>query len=245
VFKSGKFDIKTELLNSLPVLVSAALYVWFYYAVYGIIAPFGVKELHENIYSADPSMRQNQFEASPAHFLSSTLAVIFDRDYGLLPYCLLYVVSLWGIALVTVRKNLYLLAPLLLCVPYLTLFLLWKDWTGSMTPARQLMPAVPALIFYGAYFLQHSLLVRTRIFKGLAFLSFFVSWLLMSIPPLRYAASKDKIYGFISAHAPKWALWFFPAFRDNIPAAIIESIICIIIISILFYFYAPKDEKTA
>jgi hypothetical protein len=243
VLKNKKWNFRTELINNLPVLLSAVLYVWFYYAVYGIIAPFGVKALHENIYAADPSAQMNKFVPSPGHFIVSGLAALFDRDYGLIPYCFLYVMALWGAALVVMKKQFSVLVPFLLCVPYLTLFLLWKDWTGSMTPARQLIPVLPAFIFYGAYFMDSTAFIKTRFFKAMAVLSFFVSWLLAVVPPLRYASSKDKIYSFISAHVPGQLLWVLPPFRDNIAAGLAVSGVYILVIAAAYFVYAGQEIK--
>lgn len=244
VLKNRKFNFKTELMNNLPVLVSAVLYLWFYYAVYGIIAPFGVKELHENIYAADPITQENKFEISPVHFIISGMAALFDRDYGLIPYCMFFILSLWGIMMAAWKKQFHILAPLLLCFPYLFLFLLWKDWTGSMTPARQLIPIVPVLIFYGIHFLNSTSFIKTRLFRAMAVFSFFVSWLLTTVPPLRYAASKDKIYAFFSIHAPRWLLWIFPPFRDSIMAGAIISAIYIMAIAALYFHYIPGKIKS-
>ncbi|MEI7541998.1 MAG: hypothetical protein WCJ94_01955 [bacterium] len=243
VIKNKSFNLKTEFINNLFVLVSAGLYVWYYYAVYGIIAPFGLKALHENIYSAIPTMQVNKFVINPFHFVTSALAAFFDRDYGLLPYCLFYVLSFWGIISVLNKKQFTKLIPLLLCVPYLILFLLWEDWTGSMTPARQLIPIIPVLIYYGIYFLSSNSFIKTKIFKLIAVLSFFVSWLLLVVPPLRYAASKDKLYAFASMHAPHWLVWFLPPFRDNLLVGIIQSIIYLLIIIFIYMKYSSKEKN--
>jgi hypothetical protein len=241
--RGKKFNLRTELLNNVPVLLSVFMYVWFYYAVYGIIAPFGVKALHENMYSTDPSTQMNKFVPSPGHFIISGAAALFDRDYGLLPYCLFYILTLLGLVFVVMKKRFSVLVPFLLCVPYLALFLLWKDWTGSMTPARQLIPVLPALIFYGAYFMDSTSFVKTRAFKVIAALSFFVSWLLAVVPPLRYAASKDKIYSFISARAPGQLLWILPPFRDNVTAGLAVSGVYVLVIAAAYFTYTRVETK--
>jgi hypothetical protein len=242
LFRNKKFNLKTELMNNFPVLLSVSLYLWFYYAAYGVIAPFGVKELHENIYASDPSLQQNKFVITPIHFIISGLAALFDRDYGLIPYCLLYITAIWGIMLAVRKKQSSMFIPLLLCAPYALIFLMWKDWTGSMTPARQLLPVIFVFIFYAVYFLDSTVFIKTKFFKVLLIISFFVSWLLTAVPSLRYGASKDKIYNFLSSHAPRQLFWVVPPFRDNITAGTAESLIYLAIIIISYYYILNKRK---
>jgi len=244
-FKNKNFSLRAELINNIPVLLSAVLYVWFYYAVYGIIAPFGVKELHENIFMADPSKQMNTFMLDPLHVIISGLAVIFDRDYGLITYCPLYVLSIWGLMAAFYQKNLLAFFPLLLAVPYILLFLVWKDWTGSMTPARQLLPIIPVFIYYAAYFLESADFIKTGFFKILAAASFFISWLLAVVPPLRYGASKFKIYDFISRHAPRRITWLLPPFCDNTTAGLVIASVYLAAIITAYYFYVSKGKIRA
>ena len=112
-----------------------------------------------------------------------------------------------------------------------------------MTPARQLIPIIPVLIYYGIYFLSSNSFIKTKIFKLIAVLSFFVSWLLLVVPPLRYAASKDKLYAFASMHAPHWLVWFLPPFRDNLLVGIIQSIIYLLIIIFIYMKYSSKEKN--
>lgn len=240
--KDRNFNLKKELINNIPVFVLGALYVLFYYKVYGIIAPFGVKELHENIYAADASQQQNTFMLNPAHFFTSAFAVIFDRDYGLLPYCLMFVLSLWGMLRAFAAKRPGLFLPFMLAAPYMIVFLLWKDWTGSMTPGRQLIPVIPIFVFYAAYFIESLNFLKTRLFKFLFTASLLFSWLLAVFPPLRYGASKNKIYAFITARAPEQLLWFFPPFTESTAAGMAVSAVYIAIIITGYYYYAGSSN---
>jgi hypothetical protein len=112
-----------------------------------------------------------------------------------------------------------------------------------MTPARQLIPIIAVIIFYAVYFFDSTLFIRTGYFKILAIFSFFISWLLTVIPSLRYGASKDKIYDFLSQHLPRIFFWILPPFRDNITAGIVESLFYLVVIMASYWYLMRKNNK--
>jgi len=215
VFIKKGFNLRFEVVNILPVLLSAGLFVRFYYVVYGIIAPFGLKDLSTVVFSGDPSEQMNVFIFEPVHFITAAAAVIFDRDFGLLVYCPLYAAAFWGMAKAAAKKDISVFTPLFLCLPYIIIFLFWKDWTGSMTPARQMTPVIPVFALLGAYFFEHSSFIRTKLFKPLFVISLGISWMLAAFPLLRYGSSKDKIYAAMSKVVPAELFWVLPPFTEN------------------------------
>lgn len=240
--KKNKFILKNELINIIPVLVSLLLYVFYYYSIYNIIFPFEINKIHEKVYTSDLNLQVNKFEINLSHFFISFLAIFFDRDFGLITYCPLYIISFWGMLLAISKKAKQFLIPLIISLPYLILFLLWKDWTGSMTPSRQIIPIVPLFILFAAYFIDSINIIKSKLFKFLLIISLFFAWLTTSFPLLRYAMSKDKIYSFISTIIPKWTLLIIPSFRENVFIASIISFTFIIII-LYFYFFILKNKN--
>lgn len=241
--KEKRISAKNEALNHLPVIVSAVLFFWYYHAVYGINTPFGITKLIENSGGQDALARVNRFVLNPGEFMLSSVAVLFDRDYGLLPYCPLFALSLTGIALAFAKKDLRALLLLALFAPYTVILLLWRDWTGSMTPARQLIPLVPALVYYAAYFCENLAFARSRIFRALLGLSLIISWLLAAAPVLRYEASKMKIYAFLSHKIPAVMLWLLPPFRENTAAGLAVSGLYAALMAWMYAYALSKMRK--
>ena len=243
LFKNKKIDIKNEIINNISLLLLLIFQIIYYYSVYNIIFPFEINKIHEKIYTSDFSQQVNKFEINLNSVFISFLAIFFDRDYGLVTYCVLYIISFWGILLAISKKAKQFIIHLIVSLPYMILFLLWKDWTGSMTPARQIIPLIPLLILFAAYFIDSINIIKTKLFNFLFFLSVLTAWLLNSFPLLRYSMSKDKIYVALKKIFPDWILFIIPAFRENLFLASITSCIFISII-ILCYFFIIKNKKS-
>ncbi|MCX8093961.1 MAG: hypothetical protein N3E50_07355 [Candidatus Goldbacteria bacterium] len=242
IVKNNHFNFKNELINNIPVFLLFLLN-FYYYSIYNLIYPFQINRLHEKVYTSDLNLHVNKFEINPVHFFIAFLAIFFDRDFGLITYCVLYIISFWGMILAFLKKAKKFLIPVIICIPYLIIFLFWKDWTGSMTPARQLVPVIPLFIIFAAYFIESFNILNSKLFRVLWILSIFLSWLSTSFPILRYSSSKDKIYLLISKIIPEWILLIIPSFRKNIPAAIIISFFFILIIFYLFNKILKYQDK--
>ncbi len=232
LLKSKKLKIKNELLNNILVLITAFLFMLYYYSIYGKTATGALTSIYtsESFY----------FIFSIKHFIKAFLATLFDRDYGLFiynPFCIIFI---WGILLVIFKKEKEKLLQLLFILPYYILFLLWKDWGGSMTPARQLIPVLPVFIYYTAYFLERTEFIKTKIFKILISFSFFISYFLMIIPAIRYFSGKEKIYAVLQNSFFKKILYFFPSFYDNI---IYNYFLVIIYFTIIILLFLKLNSK--
>jgi len=244
VMNSLRKSLFTPSFFSGIVMAAASLagYLFLYGSVYGMAGPFGIKQLHENIYSDNPAEQLNTFVITAPHFFTSLFASLFDRDYGLFTSCPAFVLSLFGLALAIKRREIRIFSVFLPLIPYLVVFLFWKDWTGSMTPARQLIPIIPFFIFSAAYFASHTNVIRAYFFKLIIAASLLASWMMACLPPLRYYASKEKIYFFSHAKLGKQALWLLPPFMENTAAGFTVSLIYLLILSAV-YLSLTKDRQ--
>lgn len=232
LIKNKEFNIKKETINNLFVLIMAFLFLLYYHKIYGKF----VFNALSSIYTSDSFY----FIFNLKHFIKAFLATLFDRDYGLFAYNPLFIIFLWGILLAIIKKEKKQLLPLFFILPYYILFLFWKDWGGSMTPARQLIPVLPVFAFYTAYFLNKSEFIKTKFFKILISLSFIISYILMIIPAIRYLSGKEKIYSALQTSLLKNILWFLPSFYDNMFKNYLIVLFYLLIIILLFLKFNPE-----
>jgi len=203
----NKFRATDAAVYHLPLLALAALYIFYYYAIFGFFAPTGMK----GIYVSSSFF----FDYNPLHMIKAFFAIMFDRDYGLIFYSPVFIISIAGVISLIAKKQHVKLMPFYLTLPYFSLFLVWNDWTGSMAPARQMIPAACVWAVYAAVFISDAAIKQGKIISVLAVFSVAVSAVLSAFPFLRYAASKDKIYAVIAQKAG-YLLWLFPSYRDKI-----------------------------
>ncbi len=234
VIKSRRFAVIREAINNIPVIILGGALIIFYYSVYGKFVPFALVSTYvsESFY----------FIFSASYSVKAFFAVLFDRDYGLFTHNPLYIISLWGLMLAASRRNFKMFVPFFLVSPYFLLYLFWNDWGGSMTPARQMIPILPIAAFYGVYFMREVSFEKTRLFKVMAACAVFISCVLMAFPPIRYAASRDKIYAFLESRGADF-LWFAPSFREIFDFSHLIIIPYIIIIITLYFVYTKRKNK--
>ena len=231
VIKNAAFRVKKEAGNLGLLTIIAGLFVGFYYAIYGSFAPFALVSIcvSSSFY----------FVFSAAHSAKAFFAILFDRDFGLFTYNILLITFVWGVMLVVKHKAYKKLLPLVAGLPYFSLFLVWNDWTGSMTPARQMVPLVGIFILYAGYFIKETHFEKTKLFKGLFIASVGISFILFWLPFLRYAATKDKIYTALGK-VGAYFLWLLPSFRDKINPQHLIIGLYIVLIVVLFLKYSEK-----
>lgn len=238
VIKHKSFDLKKEAGNLAFPAVSGGLFALFYYSIYGIFAPFAVTSIYVN------STFYFVFDA--LHSFKAFFAILFDRDFGLITYNLLLIPVIWGVMLGVKNKDYKRLLPFAAVVPYFCLFLLWNDWTGCMTPARQMVPLTGVLILYAGYFIKETKFERTKLFMGMCVTAIGTSFILFWLPFLRYAATKDKIYAALGKTG-SYFLWILPSFRDKINAQHLMIALYVALIAVLFFKYsgtsAVKKDK--
>jgi hypothetical protein len=228
-----KFNFKKEIINNSFVFFSLILFLFYYYSIYGKFAVFALTSIFQST--------SFYFIFSIGNFIKNFFAVLFDRDYGLFIYNPLFIVFLWGIIL-SFKKDKKNLLPLIFIMPYLILFLFWKDWSGSMTPARQLIPVLPVFVFYISFFLENTQFIKTKLFKMLFIISIFWAYIFMIVPAIRYLSGKEKIYPIFIKTKVKFLLWFLPSFYDKINFNHYLTFFYLIIIILLYFKYKPGKK---
>lgn len=228
------FDLKKEALNHLPLLISFAVMVAYYFSIFGKFAPFAITSIYKTPGS--------YFEFSLKHALHSAAAIIFDRDYGVLVYAPVYIAGFFGLAYTLIKDGVKKAAPAAACLPYLIMFIFWNDWGGSMYPARQLLPVLAVAGYYAAYFMQERNFIRKKFFKFLAGFSLIVSYILMIVPALRYVSGREKIYPALEKLKLN-ILWFFPSFNDIITFRHLIIVLYAIVIVFIFVKYAELRKR--
>ena len=215
----------SELRGIAAAVISAGVFAAFYYFIFG---------------SKAGSLYNNQdfkFVLDPAYSIKAFFAMLFDRNFGLFTYAPVYIFALWGIIETAIKKEYRLLLPLLVVVPYAAVYLFWNDWTGSMTPSRQLVPVLPVIALYSMILFRE----KSRLFAAAAVFSVAAGWLLAAAPLLRYGSSREKIFRVIEAKAPAF-MWFFPDFNDILTPALAVSVLYSALITGLFFFIRGRKS---
>lgn len=233
IYTAVKLRTKEKLLPEdlkgfAAAAVSFALFAWFYFSVFGTKAA--------GLYTK----QDFYFIFDAAYMLKAFFAVQFDRNYGLLVYAPVYAAALWGMAEAVLKKEAEKIYGVIFACAYACVYLFWNDWTGSMTPARQLIPSVTVFAFFGLMFINSHNLEKKKLFLAAAGLSVFTGWLLAALPILRYASSRNKIFTVLDAKAPGF-MWFFPDFNAILtPALAVSALYFLLIITAFFYIRAAK-----
>jgi len=233
IIKEKKFDYKKEAVNNLIVLLFVCLFFIFYFSIYGKPANQAVSDIYVSSHF--------YFIFTLKHSLRAFFGMLADRNFGILFYAPLYIFSVWGLIYSAAGKNIKMFTPALVSLPYMAVFLFWNDWGGSMTPARQLIPAVFVFAVYTAFFDLKYGLADKKIFKLAAVYSLIVSYILFCMPFLRYAATKDKIAAYAAAHSLNLG-WFFPDFHDNITFIHMVFIVLTVVFTAAAVKYAKKGK---
>jgi hypothetical protein len=228
-FRKKAYKLNMEILNNLVVAVLGGAFIYYYYSVFGVFALSGIRSIHENT--------SYFFVFNMWNVVKSFFAVLFDRNYGLFIYNPLFIISLWGAILAWYKKNYRLLMIFLFTMPYYVLFLFWSDWTGSMIPARQMVPMAMVWAVFYAYFIDITSFHKTKLFKCMFGAAMLSSFCMMVMPPLRYAVSKEKIYSALGS-ADKALLWIFPSFAKNPPVMDVMAAVYFAVIIWMFYRYS-------
>lgn len=227
VIVKKRFNAKEAIFLNIIFFVFISLYIIYYYSIFGFFAFTGMK----NIYVSSSFF----FDFNLFHIIKAFFAIFFDRDYGLFFFSPVFILSFTGVIFMTAKKEHIELLPFYFTIPYFCLFLVWNDWTGSMAPARQLIPAACVWAVYAAVFISKNNLQKNNTVKITVLFSVFFSAILSILPFLRYAASKDKIYSLISTKAG-YLLWLFPTYRDKItPQTIIITVFYALLAGYIIY----------
>lgn len=153
---------RTLLLLSLPLLASAVALGLYHFALYGFFDP-------RLVYGRRPGFAWGRLP-------SNLEALLFDQEFGLLPYAPVFALAVPGFFVLARRAGLRavlgVLAPV---VVVLCTAATWRMWWGGFTPpARFLVPVVPLLAVAAGLGLRRTvgaraaLLVGWSVFMGLA-----------------------------------------------------------------------------
>ena len=222
-----------EVINNIAAAVLGGLFIYYYYAVFGVFALTGIKHIHENA--------SYYFIFDAMNAIKSFFAMLFDRNYGLFTYNPLFIISLWGAMLAWQKRDHKLLMMFLFTLPYYCLFLFWSDWTGSMIPARQMVPMAMVWAVFYAYFIDRTGFQSTKAFMAMLSVTLLSSFTMMVVPALRYSVSKEKIYAALG-RLDSILLWIFPSFAKNPPIMDAGAVLYFIII--ILAFFAVTKGKT-
>ena len=147
--KAEKGKSRKFLLFFAPLLVSAGLYLFYLWSLYGTLSPFSPYEgiEYKNM------MFQRFFHSNPAEFLRCGLAYLFDQRVGILAYSPIYLLFLPGIFLALKRSRRAGGFLLVIFSLYWAFCSLGYYWGGFCPPGRTLLP----VLWVMAVFLAHSL----------------------------------------------------------------------------------------
>lgn len=228
----GKINFKEEIFYNSIIIISASVFIYVKYAIYGKFAAAAVTDA---AVSSD-----YYFIFSLKNIIHSFFAILYDRNFGIILYNPAMIFSLWGIMFAAGRKNYKMLIPLFIAVPYSMLYLFWNDWTGSMTPGRQYVPVIFLFFLYTAYLMENTEIHKKVWFKAVSGVSVLSAFILMAVPALRYTSAKEKIFSVLEKYAGE-LLFIFPDFHDIIVTNYIKALIYTVLI-ISCYFYAVKKR---
>ena len=127
-----------------PLLVSAGLYIFYLWSLYGYFSPFSPYEgiLNKNL------MVQRFFHFNPVEFFRCGLGYLFDQRVGILAYSPVYLLFFPGIFLAWKRSR--RAGGLLLCLfsLYWAFCSLGYYWGGFCPPGRTLLPVLWVMAFF-------------------------------------------------------------------------------------------------
>jgi hypothetical protein len=132
-----------SLLLAVPPLVSAIAWLAFFQAIYGTAnptAPYGRNT-------------QSAIEKIP----NGLTGLLIDQQFGILPYAPIFLAALAGLWWLVHRSTRFAIELALIVLPYAGLvasYHMW--WGGRSSPARFLVPVLPALQFGVVAVWQHS-----------------------------------------------------------------------------------------
>jgi hypothetical protein len=120
---------------SVPIAVSLAGWLWYFYAIYGVLdpqAPYGVYTL----------------QVHPRNIPRGMLGLLFDQKFGLFVYGPIYLAAVAGSWTLMRRADFRFPALVLIATAALFAFSsarMYMWWGGSSAPARFLVPMMPCL----------------------------------------------------------------------------------------------------
>jgi len=226
LFVAGLFVLRHRKWAALAVVVipamSAGLFLFYFNSWYGSISPMVG-------YSSRSTQRLWSVEVEQVY--KAFIALLFEREYGLVPYSPLYILSFFGLGvLLTRRRAGECLAPAIALI-YLATMSPFGYRTGHCFPARHLMVVVPLLSVPLGLFLKY--VSRSRwLFGYLALGSLAIAMAMLTVLPRAYFNNDGLTEVPIVMHVQylfpsivagslwKWTLWGLLLVSGVVTAAI-------------------------
>jgi hypothetical protein len=127
--------VRPLVAMSVPIAISLAGWLWYFYAIYGIVSPYA-------------PYGDYMLQLHPRNIPRSLLGLLFDQKFGMLVYSPVYLAAIGGTWMMLRRAQLRYLGLVLLAT---TAAFFWGSarmymwWGGSSAPARFLVPLMPCL----------------------------------------------------------------------------------------------------
>jgi hypothetical protein len=127
--------IRPLVAMSVPIVISLAGWLWYFYAIYGIVSPYA-------------PYGDYMLQFHPKNIPRSLLGLLFDQKFGMLVYSPVYLATIGGTWMMLRRAQLRYLGLVLVTT---TAAFFWGSarmymwWGGSSAPARFLVPLLPCL----------------------------------------------------------------------------------------------------
>jgi hypothetical protein len=127
--------VRPLVAMSVPIAISLAGWLWYFYAIYGIVSPYA-------------PYGDYMLQLHPRNIPRSLLGLLFDQKFGMLVYSPVYLAAIAGGWVMLRRAQLRYLGLVLLAT---TAAFFWGSarmymwWGGSSAPARFLVPVMSGL----------------------------------------------------------------------------------------------------
>lgn len=179
LFVTGLFVLRHKKWAALVTVVvpaiSAGLFLFYFHSWYGSISPMAG-------YSFRHSLR---WSLKMEHVHKSFIALLFEREYGLIAYSPLYILSFFGLGVLLARRRAgECLAPAIALI-YLVTMSPFGYRRGYCFPARHLMVIVPLLSVPLGLFLKYVSKGRW-LFSYLALGSLAIAMVMLTVLPKAY-----------------------------------------------------------
>ncbi len=222
-----KNQYKLLVLFIILLLAGGGGFALFHYLYYGWSVPLHGQET-----------TQGALPMFTGDLLRGGLGLLWDRDFGLFPYCPLFLFMFCGWFLF--RKDNPKVSQAI-NVFFFALFLVYsltvpECWSGSAAPSRMLVPVLPLLAPFLARVREEKSL--QNLWQKVTILAVFIGYLLNVFPFLRYFTGKEKLLGHLATSLGIDPLFFLPAlFQDKADSQFLAAFY-LIVLFLISYFYS-------
>jgi hypothetical protein len=176
---------KRTILSLFPVVVSAFLYLYFFWSLYGSFSPVpaygGIPMDERSPWGLSSIMRTDL-----ADFLKRAAGYFLDQRVGIFIYTPVFILGIAGFFFLFKKKRKESLMVLAIFLAY-GMFSAYYYWGGYCPPARPLIPVLWILALFTAFSLaQNRTGIRSAVIHVSTALSFLVVWAGLKNPWILY-----------------------------------------------------------